>query len=169
MNLAYVAYQSVAREVRLAGHPCYKKEFEVKVSYWGAQEWNETRIRRWRWREYGTYLPNTTTSHPRMSQYCLNTCRTWNCFQILLICSVLNYSNLRLCHKKNRNCFQTVKRDTIYVLRKPNDVSVQLSDSSLGETFPKSKSDFLQNVTSIFKRTKHLLILQRNRISGMFP
>ena len=30
---------------------------------------------------------------------------------------------------------------TQFVLRIPNDASVQLSDSSLGETFPKSKSD----------------------------
>ena len=112
---------------------------------------------------FGTYLPNATTSHPRMLQYCLITYLP-ETHEILFLCSVINYSKLRLCNKKHKNCFHTVKRDTKYVLCKP-----QLSDISMAATFPNPHQTLLQNVTSIFKRTTHLLMFQRNRISGMFP
>ena len=152
MNPAYVACHSVARKARLAG-------VRSQTKYRTEGHRNEMRPvsdaengGSMFLQNFGTYLPNATASHPRMSQYCLNTHRTWNFFQILFLCFVLNHSILRLCHKKNRNCFQTVKRDTMFcvnqTVRPFNCLTVLWV-----KHFPNLNQTFVQNVTSIFKRT----------------
>jgi hypothetical protein len=135
MTLTYVASQvRLANLVQLTTTPATK---------WGSKSKYPTEVHGKEMKpvsnteDKGSYVPPkhwylSTKSHGVTSQnaaiffkYVLHL----KLFPNIFLYSVLNCKKLCLCHKKKGNCFETVKSDKMFVLCKPNDASVQLSES----------------------------------------